>query len=473
LGLAIASILGACGPSTAPESGQLHAFYYPWYGTPELDGQYIHWRHDVMSSSPVSTFPGGKNIGADFFPEGGCYSSADPGVIRRHMEQLRQAKIGVICVSWLGPDSFEAKALPPVMDIAAQYEIAVNFHLEPAVQGSMEEVAQAIKYLIDEYGDHPAFYRSEQTQGRGLFYAYDSYKTPASEWARLLTPEGDLSIRGTRWDAAVVGLIVTENDTEFIEASGMNGGYAYFAVDGFSYASTTANWPLLAQWANNKGLLFIPSVGPGYADLRIRPWNTANQRPRQGGQYYDCMFAQALGIDPDIIGITSFNEWHEGTQIEPAMSFATDDYTYRDYQPLAPDAYLHKTADWVGTWDNFRQKNKSFDVPASTCCGGFQQAEVAHLAVNASLELSETFSEAYPSSGPLALIDGITGSSNFQDGCWQGFEGVDLVATIDLGREENVAQVFLGFHSDPTVWIFPPQSLAVEGIHTNQWEETL
>jgi hypothetical protein len=31
------------------------------------------------------------------------------------------------------------------------------------------------------------------------------------------------------------------------------------------------------------------------------------------------MFMSAINTNPDFIGITSFNEWHEGTQIEPAI----------------------------------------------------------------------------------------------------------------------------------------------------------
>ena len=26
----------------------LHAFYYPWYGNPETDGQYLHWNHPYI-----------------------------------------------------------------------------------------------------------------------------------------------------------------------------------------------------------------------------------------------------------------------------------------------------------------------------------------------------------------------------------------------------------------------------------------
>ena len=48
--------------------------------------------------------------------------------------------------------------------------------------------------------------------------------------------------------------------------------------------------------------------------------------------------------------ITSFNEWHEGTQIEPAVRKQIPGFTYLDYQPLSADYYLKRTADWIGKW---------------------------------------------------------------------------------------------------------------------------
>lgn len=49
----------------------------------------------------------------------------------------------------------------------------------------------------------------------------------------------------------------------------------------------------------------------------------------------------------NIIAITSFNEWHEGTQIEPAKSVSNKDFTYLDYEPEGPDFYLNLTKWWV------------------------------------------------------------------------------------------------------------------------------
>ena len=102
----------------------------------------------------------------------------------------------------------------------------------------------------------------------------------------------------------------------------------------------------MASWAKQHNKIFVPCVGPGYADDRIRPWNASNFRARDGGRYYDHMFAKALAIEPQFIGITSFNEWQEGTQIEPAKAKTVGDYHYLDYAPLARDYYLRRTAYW-------------------------------------------------------------------------------------------------------------------------------
>ena len=474
--MAIAMTLIGCQQQPAPPSPRLHAFYYPWYGTPELDGEFIHWRHDVLGDSVEFTYPGGDDIGADFYPEGGCYSSGDPAVLRRQMRQLRRARIGVICVSWLGPESFEARLLPTLMDVAAEFGILVNFHLEPAVQRTIHTIREAVTFLIDTYGEHPAFYRAPETGGLGLFYVYDSYNTSATEWARLLTPGGDLSIRGTRWDAAVVGLLLSESDTDWLEAGGFDGGYAYFAVDGFSYASTTANWTRLAEWARERNLLFIPSVGPGYSDRRIRPWNRRNQRLRDSGRYYDCLFSKAIAADPAIISITSFNEWHEGTQIEPAIPFAIDSFTYLDYLPLSPDAYLRRTARWVLKWSQYKAGAGSPDsIDEDICGGGYSRNSVTHLALGREIRLASGYSETYAAGGASALLDGITASTNYRDGCWQGFEGVDLVADIDLGEETPVPlrELRLSFLRDRAVWIFLPDEIRVEGSRDGSRYEAL
>lgn len=79
-----------------------HAFYYSWFGNPKFDGKYIHWNHPLLphwDPKIASDYPKGRHsppedIGSNFYPELGPYSSKDPSVIEAHMKQMRSASIG-------------------------------------------------------------------------------------------------------------------------------------------------------------------------------------------------------------------------------------------------------------------------------------------------------------------------------------------------------------------------------------------
>ena len=72
-------------------------------------------------------------------------------------------------------------------------------------------------------------------------------------------------------------------------------------------------------------------------------------RGREAGAYYDRSWREALECGAERVAVTSFNEWHEGTQIEPAAAAFTPDRpgvtTYLAYP--SPEFYLTKTAAWV------------------------------------------------------------------------------------------------------------------------------
>ena len=256
----------------------------------------------------------------------------------------------VICVSWWGRDSFTDRALALLFKTAEKYGIKINFHIEPHLgQGKRTalQVRDAAVYLLDQYGASPALYRHASLGNRPMFYVYDSYLSPAEEWATILAPQGTHTIRGTKYDAVFIGLWVKRNEARFFLDGHFDGFYTYFATDGFTYGSTLANWKQLAAWARANHKLFIPCAAPGYIDTRIRPWNGKNTRDREKGAYYDRSFRAAIDAGPDLIGVTSFNEWHEGTQIEPAAPKSVGDYTYLDYGVREPNWYLDRTAHWT------------------------------------------------------------------------------------------------------------------------------
>ncbi len=340
---------------TAPPSLRVHAFYYPWYANPAADGRWGHWNHQILLREGNGGYHDPPaNIGANFYPQLGCYSSSSAADLAVHMRQLRSARVGVISVSWWGRGSAEDAVMPKVLDAAAAQGIRVSFHIEPYGGRGPVTLKQDIDHIVKRYGPSPAFYRhggGAVRPGKPLLYVYDSYLTPAAEWAKVLAPGGEGSIRGTSLDAVVIALYVKEGDEQFVTRGGFDGCYTYFATDGFTHGSTPRNWPRIAEWARREGKIFIPSVGPGYDDTRVRPWNGRNRRDRKNGAYYDATFQAALDVFPPAISITSFNEWHEGTQIEPAVPRSIEGYAYTDYSPREPDHYLNQTREWVEMYE--------------------------------------------------------------------------------------------------------------------------
>ncbi|MCL5267434.1 MAG: GH92 family glycosyl hydrolase [Bacteroidetes bacterium] len=67
------------------------------------------------------------------------------------------------------------------------------------------------------------------------------------------------------------------------------------------------------------------------------------------------------------------------------------------------------------------------------------------------------FSYRYTGGGPLALTDGDTGTTDYRAKEWQGFEGVDLDAVINLVKERKINEVSTGFLQDTDAWIFLPE----------------
>jgi len=329
---------------------KVHIFYYNWYGSPGLDKNYHHWDHDILPHWSDKTwnnaggYAGGNDIGANFYPELGCYSSNDPKIISEHFRLMQKAGIGVCVISWWGKNSFEDRSIPKYLNAAGNSGIKIAFHIEPFYR-SVEELREQLEYIQSQYGKHPAIFKFNN---KPLYYLYDSYKITSEEWSKLLKPEGIHSVRNSNIDATIIGLWVHENEGEFFINSGFDGFYTYFASDGFAYGSTTSNWLYLSEFAAGNNLIFIPSVGPGYNDTRIRPWNNRNTKKRETGNYYEKMFKSASGLNPDYITITSFNEWHEGTQIEPAISKNLTNFTYEDYgRGIDPHFYINKTRDLI------------------------------------------------------------------------------------------------------------------------------
>ncbi len=305
-------------PAIALAAPAVSIFYYPWYGTPGRDGQYVHWLQNGHSP------PG--DIASNYFPARGVYSSSDPVVIRSQMDQIKSGGVDEVIVSWWGVGSAEDKRLAAVLAAARRDGLSVAAHLEPYSGRSVTSVVADIGYL--------------RTLGIKRFYVFQPLDFPSSEWA----PAND-SLEGVQVFAqtALAGAAA---------ASHFDGIYTY---DVLTYGAGI--FARLCAQAHAVHLLCLPSVGPGY-DAR-RATGDTRLKLRRDGATYDSMWHAAVRAHADGITVTSFNEWHEGTQIEPASSSAFPPYvSYQGAWGLrgaaAANAYLTRTAHWATVFRNAR-----------------------------------------------------------------------------------------------------------------------
>jgi hexosaminidase len=96
-----------------------------------------------------------------------------------------------------------------------------------------------------------------------------------------------------------------------------------------------------------------------------------------------------------------------------------------------------------------------------------------HRALGIPAGLAFPYKEQYSGGGPLALTDGLRGSLAPVNTRWQGFEGDDLVATIDLKKPTKISRVSVGFLQRINSWAFLPQSVEVALSDDGQNFETV
>jgi glycoprotein endo-alpha-1,2-mannosidase len=311
LGLVALVALPAAGGSSRGRP-RVAIFYYPWYGNMAHDGRWIHWNQN--GHQPPA------DLASQYYPARGAYSSGDPRVVAAQMGEIAGTGIGEIIVSWWGRGSEEDQRLPLVIRAATKRRLEVAIHLEPYDNRTLDSVTSDITYL----------------QGLGIrdIFVYDPFTLPDAGWMAL-----NSQLKGVRLFAATGWVRRAAKD-------GFTGVYTYDVADYRGFNAFCAA-------ARQMSLLCAPSVGPGF-DAR-RAGGSAYVRPRRGGATYDGLWHAAIGAHPDLVTITSYNEWHEGTQIEPARPLAlfggrrygTYNGAWGLHGHAASDAYLLRTAYWV------------------------------------------------------------------------------------------------------------------------------
>lgn len=98
---------------------------------------------------------------------------------------------------------------------------------------------------------------------------------------------------------------------------------------------------------------------------------------------------------------------------------------------------------------------KGKDAPASLPIS----ARFIQIPKDRKITLNTQYSTQYTGGGDLALIDFSTGGKDFRTGVWQGYEGSDIDAVVELRSLQPIKKLTLSCLQDQNSWIFMPVSV--------------
>ncbi|MCB9264769.1 MAG: alpha-L-fucosidase [Lewinellaceae bacterium] len=184
-----------------------------------------------------------------------------------------------------------------------------------------------------------------------------------------------------------------------------------------------------------------------------------------------CRYAWAFRMEATLPEVTATPTFHrQGRDVEKLDIFSDD--TIVNLHCATPGARIFYTLD--GSEPTVESKQYSCNIALT------ETATIKAIAVKDgmvispasvadfrrsrynSIQLKHPYSEKYDAGGPLGLIDGRNGSTTFADGNWQGFEGKDFQATIDLGSVQPLSLIKTTFLRDIGAWIFAPEWVQFE-----------
>jgi hypothetical protein len=298
---------------------QVGAYYYPWYYKER-------WANEPVADTPKL----------------GWYSSDDRNVAAQHVKWAKEARLDFFLVSWLTAEGREGKnfanAVLPELEkanfqFAMLYETPlalgtpagkpIDLHVVDA-KGSKagDRFVQHFDHLADNYFKHPGCLKRD---GKAVAVIYlvrdmtnaDVYLTSVRERAAKKGIDLFLIADVVYWaKPESLDWPFLKKHFQAVTAYNMHFRPKFLESVGVQFAESD-------RVARSRGLRFVPNAMPGYDDTPLRGEGRATLHRRRGDFYRDSWKIASKFVDREqpFLFVTSFNEWHEGTEIEPSEEY--------------------------------------------------------------------------------------------------------------------------------------------------------
>ncbi len=294
------------------------AFYYPWYGNPQSNegsGILTHWENVEYSSIGSSTY----------YPLLGPYDSQDEKVIKAHVEMAKASGIDGFVCSWWGIGTFEDNAFKKILKVVDKENFSVTIYYESVRDITQDQIVDELSYVLSSYSNEPSFLRING-KPTVFIYAVSAYNRDHKFWNEVINKVKEK----TKIDAI---FIADSFDMSYFNV--FDGFHTYNPI-WISKKSFYDTYLSEARVIKANGKIWAATVCPGYDDRKIRKPGTYVSR--EDGAYYNLTWDASIKSNPDIVLVCTFNEWHEGTNIEPSREFGFK--------------YLQLTRYWVEKYKN-------------------------------------------------------------------------------------------------------------------------
>jgi len=288
------------------------ALYYPWYGTPDHSGKWLH---------QDGAEPARKTIASHTrYPASGPYDSTDPATLDRHLQQAKAAGIDTLVTSWWGREDFSDRGIRALLTRAPSFGINVCVFWERLGKSRDPNAAtEELSYLVGTLAKQPG-YLKEGGKPVVFLYTRTCQSLAPQDWATVLN---DVNRRHAP------GVLAIGDGSSAVDALLWDGVYALGHTvsmaeqtpAGAAQTQHQASFPAILL-ARRLGRISVLTLPPGYDDRK--PAASAGRKggmvvDRQGGKLYAALWEQALQDNPDWVMVNSFNQWHTGTEIEPSV----------------------------------------------------------------------------------------------------------------------------------------------------------
>ncbi|QMV12967.1 glycosyltransferase [Vibrio spartinae] len=283
--------------------------YYMWFG--EGFGA-AHW-NDNLKSGHVSD--------KSYL---GYYSSTKGQIIEKHLDLFEYMCLDYITVNLhvdeQGVNSIELMGIQHLFDIIKiqKRKIKVAIQIAP-YSNNIEELSKTIKMISKLYSEHPNYLKINDKPILFWFWtsAYDGDKNFI----------GDIKIEAEKFSNIAVSLRLPDGDKERNSTFGLFDGFTPFSpLELCGEAKWNEVWTEAYNGSKKSKMKYkITTVSPGYDDSGmdddIRNNNPYRVIDRKNGGTYQKGFDFILGLEdkPDMIMISTFNEFHENSHIEPSL----------------------------------------------------------------------------------------------------------------------------------------------------------